>query len=130
MQADGNDVQPVDVDEFRIGVGETYDVIVEPREERAYTIEAQSIDRRGFARATLAPREGMAGPLPALRPPGVLGHGRHGTWQRRTFEDDHSKMDHSKMDHAAMGHTPAAGIRHVGSRSTCRRSMRRPAPKC
>ena len=60
VQADGNDVEPVEVDEFRIGVGETYDVIVEPREDRAYTIEAQSIDRRGFARATLAPRQGMA----------------------------------------------------------------------
>src|SRR5258708_38037821 len=63
-------MQPVDVDTFRIAVGETYDVIVEPREDRAYTIEAQSIDRRGFARATLAPRQGMAGPPPALRAPG------------------------------------------------------------
>src|SRR5882672_2609272 len=93
VQADGNDVEPVEVDEFRIGVGETYDVIVEPREDRAYTIEAQSIDRRGFARATLATREGMAGPLPILRPPGLLapadmGHGSM----------DHSKMDPSKMD--------------------------------
>ena len=44
VQADGNDVAPVDVDEFRIGVGETYDVIVEPREDRAYTIEA-AVDR-------------------------------------------------------------------------------------
>jgi FtsP/CotA-like multicopper oxidase with cupredoxin domain len=107
VQADGNDVEPVDVDEFRIGVGETYDVIVEPREDRAYTIEAQSIDRRGFARATLATREGMAGPLPILRPPGLLapadmGHGSM----------DHSKMDPSKMDHAAMGHD-TSGLVHV-----------------
>jgi L-ascorbate oxidase len=107
VQADGNDVQPVDVDEFRIGVGETYDVIVEPRADRAYTIEAQSIDRRGFARATLATREGMAGPLPILRPPGLLapadmGHGSM----------DHSKMDPSKMDHAAMGHD-TSGLVHV-----------------
>jgi len=107
VQADGNDVQPVDVDEFRIGVGETCDVIVEPRADRAYTIEAQSIDRRGFARATLATREGMAGPLPILRPPGLLapadmGHGSM----------DHSKMDPSKMDHAAMGHD-TSGLVHV-----------------
>jgi FtsP/CotA-like multicopper oxidase with cupredoxin domain len=107
VQADGNDVEPVDVDEFRIGVGETYDVIVEPREDRAYTIEAQSIDRRGFARATLAPREGMAGPLPILRPSGLLaptdmGHGSM----------DHSKMGPSKMDHAAMGHD-TSGLVHV-----------------
>ena len=113
VQADGNDVRPVDVDEFRIGVGETYDVIVEPREDRAYTIEAQSIDRRGFARATLAPREGMAGPLPVLRPPGILGeadmghgaggHGSHGGMDHSKM--DHSKMDHSKMDHAKMDHS-------------------------
>jgi L-ascorbate oxidase len=102
VQADGNDVQPVDIDEFRIGVGETYDVIVEPNEDRAYTIEAQSIDRRGFARATLAPRQGMAGPLPALRPPGVLVPADMG----------HGGMDHSMMNHAAMGHD-TSGLVHV-----------------
>lgn len=107
VQADGNDVEPVDTDEFRIGVGETYDVIVEPKEDRAYTIEAQSIDRRGFARATLAPRDGMAGPLPALRPPGVLGPTDMGHGGM-----DPSKMDHSKMDHAAMGHD-TSGLVHV-----------------
>ena len=107
VQADGNDVEPVEVDEFRIGVGETYDVIVEPREDRAYTIEAQSIDRRGFARATLAPRQGMAGPLPVLRAPGVLGAADMGHGGM-----DPAKMDHSKMDHAAMGHD-TSGLVHV-----------------
>jgi FtsP/CotA-like multicopper oxidase with cupredoxin domain len=107
VQADGNDVEPVEVDEFRIGVGETYDVIVEPREDRAYTIEAQSIDRRGFARATLAPRQGMAGPLPVLRVPGVLGAADMGHGGM-----DPAKMDHSKMDHAAMGHD-TSGLVHV-----------------
>src|SRR3990167_7169550 len=53
VQADGNNVQPVPVDEFRISVAETYDVIVLPREEKAYSILAESIDRTGFARATL-----------------------------------------------------------------------------
>jgi FtsP/CotA-like multicopper oxidase with cupredoxin domain len=107
VQADGNDVEPVDIDEVRIGAGETYDVIVEPKEDRAYTIEAQSIDRRGFARATLAPRQGMAGPLPVLRAPGVLGSADMGHGGM-----DPSKMDHSKMDHAAMGHDPS-GLVHV-----------------
>jgi FtsP/CotA-like multicopper oxidase with cupredoxin domain len=112
VQADGNDVQPVDVDEFRIGVGETYDVIVEPREDRAYTIEAQSIDRRGFARATLATREGMAGPLPISRPPGLLAPADMGHGSMDHSKMDPSKMDPSKMDHAAMGHD-TSGLVHV-----------------
>ena len=112
VQADGNDVQPVDVDEFRIGVGETYDVIVEPRADRAYTIEAQSIDRRGFARATLATREGMAGPLPILRPPGLLAPADMGHGSMDHSKMDPSKMDPSKMDHAAMGHD-TSGLVHV-----------------
>ncbi|MFT9092617.1 MAG: copper resistance system multicopper oxidase, partial [Gluconacetobacter sp.] len=68
VQADGNDVDPVPVDEFRIGVAETYDVIVRPTEGRAYTIFAQSEDRTGFARGTLAPRAGMAGVIPPMDP--------------------------------------------------------------
>jgi hypothetical protein len=62
VSADGQDVEPVAVDEFRISVAETYDVIVQLPDERAYTIFAQSIDRSGYARATLAPRAGMAAP--------------------------------------------------------------------
>ena len=67
IQADGNDLVPVEVDEFRIGVAETYDVIVEPG-DGAYTIFAQSEDRSGCARGTLAPREGMAAAIPPLDP--------------------------------------------------------------
>lgn len=67
VQADGNDVQPVTVDEFRIAVAETYDVIVEPREDRAYTLFAETMDRSGYAAGTLAPRQGLAAPLPARR---------------------------------------------------------------
>jgi FtsP/CotA-like multicopper oxidase with cupredoxin domain len=66
VAADGQDVEPVTVDELRLSAAETYDVIVEPREDRAYTIFAQSIDRSGFALATLAPREGMRAEVPAL----------------------------------------------------------------
>lgn len=67
VQADGQNVQPVRVDEFRFGNAETYDVIVQPTEDRAYTIVAEPIDRTGFARATLAPRQGMVGHLPPHR---------------------------------------------------------------
>ncbi len=66
VAADGQDVEPVAVDEFRIAVAETYDVVVEPGSAEAYTIFAQSMDRSGYARATLARREGLAAPVPAL----------------------------------------------------------------
>ncbi len=63
VQADGQNVEPVTVDEFRFGPGETCDVIVQPKDE-AYTIFAQSMDRTGFARGTLAPRAGMTAVVP------------------------------------------------------------------
>lgn len=68
VQADGNDVVPVEVDEFRIGTAETYDVIVQPRDAQAYTVLAQAMDRSGYARATLAPKEGMQAAIPPLDP--------------------------------------------------------------
>ncbi len=60
------------MDEFRIAVAETYDVVVEPGSAEAYTIFAQSMDRSGYARATLARREGLAAPVPALDPRPLL----------------------------------------------------------
>jgi CopA family copper-resistance protein len=66
VSADGQDVERVEVDELRITPAETYDVIVEPREDRAYTLFAQSIDRSGYARGTLAPRLGMEAEVPAM----------------------------------------------------------------
>lgn len=67
VQADGQNIDPVEVDEFRIAPGETYDVIVAP-EDRAYTLFAEAMDRSGFARGTLAPRAGMTAPIPPRRP--------------------------------------------------------------
>ncbi|WP_186129702.1 copper resistance system multicopper oxidase [Burkholderia gladioli] len=72
VAADGQDVEPVAVDEFRIAVAETYDVVVEPGSAEAYTIFAQSMDRSGYARATLARREGLAAPVLALDPRPLL----------------------------------------------------------
>ena len=66
VQADGMDVKPVTVDEFQIGVAETYDAIVIPPDDRAYTLVSESVDRSGIARATLAPRAGMVGAVPPL----------------------------------------------------------------
>jgi CopA family copper-resistance protein len=68
IQADGNDLVPVTTDEFRISVAETYDVIVQPKADRAYTIFAQAEDRTGYARGTLAPRAGMAAAIPPMDP--------------------------------------------------------------
>ena len=88
VAADGQDIEPVMVDEFRIGTAETYDVIVTPDDGRAYTIFAQSMDRSGFARGTLAPRAGMIADAPAPDRP-----------QRLTMSDmmgDMSSMQHMK----------------------------------
>ena len=141
VQADGNNVQPVSVDEFRIGVAETYDVIVRPKDEQAYTIFAESMGRSGYARATLAPEEGMEAAVPQLREaarltmadmggmPG-MDHGSmagmdHGNMDMGSSEGvsgmDHSNMgsmDHSNMkgmDHSnmkGMDHSDMSGMDH------------------
>ncbi|MGR4863544.1 copper resistance system multicopper oxidase [Caulobacter sp. LARHSG274] len=67
VAADGQNIRPVTVDEFQIGNAETYDVIVEPAEDRAYTIVSEAVDRSGLGRATLAPRPGMSAEVPPLR---------------------------------------------------------------
>jgi len=121
VQADGNFVQPVPVDEFRIAVAETYDVIVWPKEDRAYTIFAESLDRSGYARGTLATRAGMAADVPALRPRPVLtmadmaGHPGmdHGAMSGATTDASGAGAAGSHamagMDHAAMGHGAMPG---------------------
>lgn len=117
VAADGQDVEPVTVDEFRIGTAETYDVIVEPKDDRAYTIFAQSMDRSGYARGTLAPRAGMTAEVPALDPRPLLTMGDMGMAHGMNGMDhggqaapmDHSQMDHSKMQHGEMNAGANAG---------------------
>ena len=99
ISADGQNVQPVPVDEFRIAIAETYDVIVTPEEDKAYPIMVEPIDRSGFVRASLAPKLDMAAEIPARRPRAVLTMADMGM--------AHGGMDHGSMagmDHAAMGH--------------------------
>jgi len=86
VAADGQYVHPVTVDEFRIATAETFDVIVEPSGQDAFTIFAQSNDRTGFAAGTLAAREGLRAPVPDLDPRPMLtmadmGHGGHATME-------------------------------------------------
>ncbi len=73
VAADGQDVHPVTVDEFRIGVAEIYDVIVEPSSDQAYCIFAQSLDRSGYARGTLTPHPDQRAPVPPMDPVPTLG---------------------------------------------------------
>jgi CopA family copper-resistance protein len=100
VQADGENVRPVEIDEFQISVAETYDVIVQPTEDRAYTIVSESVDRSGMGRATLAPRLGMTAEVPPLREVPTL-----------TMRDmGMGGMDHGNM--AGMDHGAMAGMDH------------------
>ena len=101
VAADGLNVRPVTTDEFQIGNAETYDVIVQPPEDRAYTFVAETIDRSGMGRATLAPRLGMVAPVPPLRERPTL------TMKDMGMGMDHGAMGHGGMDHSAMGHGTA-----------------------
>ncbi|MBH3373723.1 copper resistance system multicopper oxidase [Pseudomonas juntendi] len=106
VAADGQYVQPVSIDEFRIAVAETYDVIVEPENEQAYTIFAQSMDRTGYSRGTLAVREGLQVPVPTVDPRPLISMGDMGM--------DHGSMggmDHGSM--AGMDHGKMAGMDHA-----------------
>jgi FtsP/CotA-like multicopper oxidase with cupredoxin domain len=90
VQADGQNVRPVDVDEFQLAVAETLDVIVQPTDDRAFTLVAEAADRSGMARATLAPRPGMTADVPPLRARPLA-----------TMKDmgmDMGGMDHGSMD--------------------------------
>jgi CopA family copper-resistance protein len=119
VQADGMDVEPVIVEEFRIGVAETYDVIVRPG-DGAYTIFAQAQDRSGYARATLAPREGMSAVVPALDPPALRSmadmgmHGAHADHDAGADPHRIEVVDHAAMGHAAMGHVAPGADPHAG----------------
>ena len=106
VQCDGQNVRPVDTDEFQIGIAETYDVIVQPTEARPYGLIAEALDRSGLVRATLAPRAGMAAPVPPLRPRPLLGmkdmgmampampddHGAHGSGAAHTMAGEGHSM--------------------------------------
>ncbi|MDD1982295.1 copper resistance system multicopper oxidase [Pseudomonas asiatica] len=123
VAADGQHVKPVAVDEFRIAVAETYDVIVEPESEQAYTIFAQSMDRTGYSRGTLAVREGLQAPVPAVDPRPTISmsdmgmdHGGMGGMDHGSMagmdDGDMAGMDHGSMDHGSMDHGSMAGMDH------------------
>jgi CopA family copper-resistance protein len=104
VQADGINVEPVTVDEFRFGPGETYDVIVQPKDD-AYTVFAQSMERTGYARGTLAVRAGLQAAVPAPdRPVALSMVDMMGAMDGGMAGMDHGAMGGMKgMDHGAMG---------------------------
>lgn len=104
VQADGNNVRPVPVDEFRIAVAETYDVIVRPTEDKAYTLFAESMARTGHARGTLTPEMGRTAAVPDARPKQFLTMADMGMAHGDMPGMDHGamKMDHGTMNHGAM----------------------------
>lgn len=102
VQADGMNVRPVAVDEFQIAVAETYDVIVEPNENRAYTLVAETVDRSGMGVATLATRPGMRGAVPPLRKRPLatmkdMGMGDMGGHGAAACTPEHAAMGHCTM---------------------------------
>jgi CopA family copper-resistance protein len=116
VAADGLHVKPVSVDEFRIAVAETFDVIVEPTQD-AYTLFAQSMDRTGYARGTLAAKVGLSAPIPALdpRPLVTMDDMGMGGMDHGSMGGDMAGMDHSQMtgmDHSSM--QGMAGMDHSG----------------
>lgn len=98
VQADGENVRPVETDEFQIAVAETYDVIVNPREDRAYTIVSEAVDRSGMGRATIAPRLGMSAEIPPLRQVPNLTMRDMGMDMANMEGMDHGSMDHGDMN--------------------------------
>jgi CopA family copper-resistance protein len=115
VAADGQYVKPVSVEEFRIAVAETYDVLVEPAGDEAYTIFAQSMDRSGYARGTLTSSEGRTAPVPPMDPRPLvtmddmgMGGMDHGSMQRM----DHSKMQGMQGQMQGMDHGSMQGMDH------------------
>ena len=124
VAADGQHVHPVSVDEFRIGVAETFDVIVEPTGQDAFTLFAQDMGRTGYVSGTLAVREGLRAQIPSIDPRPILtmedmGHGGmgggHDMSKMSGKQDAMAGMDHSGMDMSGMDHGSSGMQQHPAS---------------
>lgn len=118
VQADGQNVRPVTVDEIQMTVAETYDVIVTPDADRAYTIFAEAMDRSGYTRGTLAPRTGMSAPVAELRERplrSMVDMGMDMAGNMPTMEMGSTSMGAGKASHPPeMNHGSMAGMDHGG----------------
>jgi CopA family copper-resistance protein len=124
IAADGQNVRPVEVDEFQIGTAETYDVVVTPGKADAYAIVGESMDRSGMALAMLASRPGARASVPPLRDPPLLTMADMGMNHGPAAEGGHGGMDHGSTDHKAMGHGADAAAPAAASHSMDGMSMR------
>ncbi|CAA0088846.1 Copper resistance protein A [Zhongshania aliphaticivorans] len=109
VAADGQNIEPISVDEFRIGVAETYDVIVTPSDDSAYCVFAQSIDRGGFCQGTLSPNPEWQAEIPKMDPAPLLSHRDMGMANHLPSSSNASSalenIDHSGHDMPAMNRT-------------------------
>jgi CopA family copper-resistance protein len=113
VAADGQYVDPISVDDFRIGVAETYDVVVEPSDDSAYCVFAQSIDRSGYCRGTLTPNPEWQAEVPAMDYSPLLAHRDMGMSMAGHDMDAMKGMDHSGHDMSAMNMGQRSNIQHA-----------------
>ena len=136
VQADGVNIQPIETDELQIATAETYDVIVQPQQDQAHTVMAESIERLGYARATLAPRPGMQAAIPPLRSKPILtmkdmgmahggamtaSHAGHGHREKMDGMGDMDTMEHNThqpMQHH--DHARGVGVDNVAMQPSSR----------
>ena len=131
IEADGQAIKPIQASRLRIAVAETYTVIVTPKPGIAYAIFAESLDRSGFALASLTPRADLLPEIPPRTPPQYLtveevmsSHDMAGMGNREVIKKypeektPMTNMEGMPMDHASMGHGPEmtsmAGMDHTG----------------
>ena len=112
VAADGQNIEPVTIDEFRIGVAETYDVVVEPSNDSAYTVFAQSIDRTGYTRGTLTPDIGLTPSVPAMDDAPTLGHRDMGMGMDHSMHGMTGMAGKAAMDHSAHDMSDMPGMDH------------------
>lgn len=119
VQADGQNIRPVETDELRIAVAETYDVLVTPPDDKAYTLFAETMDRSGFVRGTLAPKRGMSAEVPPLRQRPMLTMADMGMMHAGMKMSGGKGMNHDGMDMLSDEHAGhASNTSHTGELPT------------
>lgn len=120
VAADGQNIEPVSVDEFRMAPAETYDVIVEPADDVAYTLFAQTIDRTGYARGTLTPNANLQADVPGMDHVALLSHADMGM-------GGHSVADVNGTSHDGMDHSQHSGMQEIKTMDHSGHDMKTPS---